>query len=286
MSPLDAKQRASLPDSAFAYIDSRGKRRLPINDAAHVRNALARFNQVVFEDEAARDKARTRLLKAAMKHGVAPIGFVRSQLQPQRRLPKGQVTFLLIDLEGSTTLLARLGDRYASLIAEVRRTTRAAVRQAGGREVDARADDLFAVFERAPAALEAALAIQRAMRAGPWPEGIDVRVRIGVHSGRPTLTDTGYVGLSVHTAARICYAAHGGQIVVSSAVHSAVVDSLADGVGLRSLGAWRFQGLREPEQLYQVEATELLADFPPPRSAVPLDAAQSATAHPGQPSNV
>ncbi|MDX6427557.1 MAG: hypothetical protein QOD52_2962 [Gaiellaceae bacterium] len=272
MSPLDAKQRASLPDSAFAYVDSRGKRRLPINDAAHVRNALARFNQVVFEDETARDKARMRLLRAAQKHGVVPIGFVRAQLQPQRKLPTGQVTFLLIDLEGSTTLLTSLGDRYASLIATVRRATRAAVRRAGGREVDARADDLFAVFERAPAALEAALAIQRAMRAGPWPEEIDVRVRIGVHSGRPTLTDTGYVGLSVHAAARICYAAHGGQIVVSSAVHSAVVDSLADGVGLRSLGAWRFQGLREPEHLYQVEATDLLADFPPLRSAVPVDA--------------
>src|SRR5258708_11455300 len=136
MSPLDAKQRARLPDSAFAYIDSRGKRRLPINDAPHVRNALARFNQVVFEDETARDKARTRLLKAAMKHGVVPIGFVRAQLQPQRRLPKGQVTFLLIDLEGSTTLLARLGDRYASLIAEVRRATRAALRQTGRPEGD------------------------------------------------------------------------------------------------------------------------------------------------------
>jgi class 3 adenylate cyclase len=276
MSPLDAKQRASLPDSAFAYIDSRGKRRLPINDAAHVRNALARFNQVVFEDDAARDNARMRLLRAAQKHGVVPIGFVRSQLQPQRRLPKGHVTFLLIDLEGSTTLLARLDDRYASLIAEVRRATRTAVRRAGGREVDSRADDLFAVFEQAPNALDAALAIQRAMRAGPWPEGIDVRVRIGVHSGRPTLTDTGYVGLSVHTAARICYAAHGGQIVVSSSVHSAVVDSLAAGVGLKSLGAWRFQGLREPEQLYQVEVADLLADFPPPRSAVSVDAAPTA----------
>ena len=99
---------------------------------------------------------------------------------------------------------------------------RAAVRHAGGREVDARADELFAVFERAPAALEAALAIQRAMRARAWPDGVDVRVRIGVHRGRPTLTDTGYVGLSVHAAARICYAAHGGQIVVSSAVRSAV----------------------------------------------------------------
>ena len=106
---------------------------------------------------------------------------------------------------------------------------RDAVRKAGGREVDARADDLFAVFEQPPAALEAALAIQRAMHAGPWTDGVDVRVRIGVHSGRPTLTETGYVGLSVHKAARICYAAHGGQIVLSSAVQSAVLDSLADG---------------------------------------------------------
>jgi class 3 adenylate cyclase len=276
MTPLDAKQRASLPDSAFAYIDSRGKRRLPINDAVHVRNALARFNQVVFEDDAARDNARMRLLRAAQKHGVVPIGFVRAQLQPQRRLPKGHVTFLLIDLEGSTTLLARLDDRYASLIADVRRVTRGAVRQAGGREVDARADDLFAVFEQAPAAIEAALAIQRQMGTGPWPDGADVRVRIGVHSGRPTLTDTGYVGLSVHTAARICYAAHGGQIVISSAVHSAALASLPEEVGLRSLGAFRFQGLREAEQLFQVEAPGLLTDFPPLRSAVPVAAATAA----------
>jgi class 3 adenylate cyclase len=108
------------------------------------------------------------------------------------------------------------------------------------------------------------------MRAGPWPEGIDVRVRIGVHSGRPTLTDTGYVGLAVHAAARICYSAHGGQIVVSSAVHSAVLDSLTDGVALKSLGAWRFQGLRDPEHLYQVEAADLRADFPPLRAVSPV----------------
>jgi class 3 adenylate cyclase len=269
MPPLGAKERAELPDSAFAYIDSRGKRRLPINDAAHVRNALARFSQVAFEDEGARDKARMRLLRASKKHGIVPIGFVSAQLQPQRKLPKGAVTFLLTDIEGSTELLGRLDDRYASLLADIRRLMRAAVRDAGGHEVDARADELFAVFERTPAALEAALAIQRAMRASAWPGGVDVRVRIGVHHGRPTLTDTGYVGLSVHTAARICYAAHGGQIVVSSAVRSAVLASLADGVSLRSLGTWRFQGLREPEDLYQVEAADLPADFPPLRAVQP-----------------
>src|SRR5258708_25964115 len=95
MPPLGAKERAQLPDRAFAYIDSRGRRRLPIHDAAHVRNALARFSQVAFEDEGARDRARMRLLRAAMKHGVVPIGFVKAQLQPQQRLPKGEVTFLL-----------------------------------------------------------------------------------------------------------------------------------------------------------------------------------------------
>src|SRR3982751_5903576 len=252
--PLDAKQRASLPDSAFAYIDSEGRRRLPINDAVHVRNALSRFNRVAFESEAARDKARTRLLRAASKFGVMPIGFVSAQLQPQRKLPKGHVTFLLTDLEGSTELLGRLDDRYGRLIVDVRRLVRAAVRSAGGREVDARADDLFAVFERAPAALEAALAIQRAMHAGAWPGGSDVRLRIGLHRGRPALTDTGYVGLSVHAAARICFAAHGGQIVMSSAVRAAVLDSLADDISLRSLGAWRFRGLPEPVVLFQVDA--------------------------------
>ena len=198
-----------------------------------------------------------------------PIGFISAQLQPQRKLPKGHVTFLLTDIEGSTELLGRLDDQYASLLADVRRRVRAAVRPAGGHEVSARGDDVFAVFERAPAALEAALAIQRAMQAGAWPEGSDVRLRIGLHRGRPELTETGYVGLSVHAAARICFAAHGGQIVMSSAVRAAVLESLPEGVSLRSLGAWRFRGLPEPIELFQVEAADLLADFPPLRSAVP-----------------
>jgi class 3 adenylate cyclase len=267
MPPLSARDRATLPDSAFAYIDSTGKRRLPINDASHVRNALSRFNQVVFEDEAARDRARIRLLRAAKRHGVMPIGFISAQLQPQRKFPKGQVTFLLTDIEGSTELVARLEDRYASLIDAVRRTMRAAVKSAGGHEVDARADELFGVFEHAPAALEAALAIQRALRDGAWPGGVAVRARVALHSGRPTLTETGYVGLAVHAAARICYAAHGGQIVLSSSVHAGVRQSLVDGVTLRSLGVWRFQGLRDPEELYQVDTADLLADYPPLRAA-------------------
>ena len=272
MAKLGAKERAQLPDSAFAYIDSQGKRRLPIHDAAHVRNALARFSQVHFEDEAARDRARSRLLRAAKKHGIMPIGFISSQLEPQRKLPKGHITFLLTDIEGSTGLLARLDDQYAKLLTDVRRRVRTAIGRAGGREVSARGDDQFAVFERARDAVEAALAIQRAMQDGGWPGGIDdVRLRIGLHRGRPTLTDTGYVGISVHAAARICFAAHGGQIVLSGAVRSAVLDTLPDGVALKELGAWRFRGLPEPVTIYQVEADGLHDDFPPLRSAVPLD---------------
>jgi class 3 adenylate cyclase len=269
MPPLRARERAQLPDSAFAYIDSRGRRRLPINDASHVRNALARFNQVAFEDDDARDRARLRLLRAATKYGIQPIGFISAQLEPQRKLPKGQVTFLLADIEGSTELLQRLDDEYAPLLTLVRRRVREAVRRAGGREVSARGDDVFAVFEQSSAALEAALAIQRAMDAGPWPGGIAVRLRIGLHRGRPALTDTGYVGLSVHAAARICFAAHGGQIIMSSAVRAALADPLPVGVSLLSLGAWHFRGLREPFELFQVAAPDLPKDFPPLRAAVP-----------------
>jgi class 3 adenylate cyclase len=268
---LGAKERAQLPDSAFAYIDSRGRRRLPIHDASHVRNALARFSQVVFEDEGARDRARSRLLRAAKRHGIMPIGFISAQLQPQRKLPKGYITFLLTDIEGSTELLGRLDDQYAALLSDVRRLVRAAVRHAGGREVSARGDDVFAVFERADGALEAALAIQRAMRAAAWPGASTVRLRIGLHRGRPALTETGYVGLSVHAAARICFAAHGGQIVMSATVRDAVLELLPEGVTLRSLGAWRFRGLPEPVVLFQADAADLVADFPPLRSAIRAD---------------
>ncbi len=271
MAKLDAKARAKLPDSAFAYIDSKGRRRLPINDAAHVRNALSRFNQVIFEDEEARDRVRLRLLRAAQRHGVVPIGFMSAQLHPERRLPKGHVTFLLTDIERSTDLVSHLDAGYAPLAASVRRIIRAAVRRFGGHEVDARGDEFFAVFERAPAALEAALAIQQALLAERWPKDAEVRLRMGMHSGRPTLTETGYVGLAVHATARICYSAHGGQIVLSSAARVGALDSLPDGVGLLSLGSWRFQGLRDPEALFQVTAGDLAADFPPLRAGDPVD---------------
>ena len=89
-------------------------------------------------------------------------------------------------------------------------------------------------------------------------------VRTGIHTGRPTLAEKGYIGLAVHTVARVCTAAHGGQIVVSSAARDAG-SSLPDGIALKSLGAWRLHGLREAVELLQVCAEDLLDDFPPPR---------------------
>ncbi len=266
MTTLSARKRGALRDSAFAYVDSRGRRRLPIHDESHVRNALARFNQVQFEDDEARDRARRRLLWAAKKYGIVPIGFMDGQLRrrDQRILPSGAVTFLLTDIQDSTGLVQRLGDAYAPVLADTRRLIRSAVRRAGGHEVDARADEFFAVFKHPPAAVEAAVAIQRAVRDHAWPAGSAVRLRAGVHSGRPTLTEGGYVGLAVHATARVSAAAHGGQILLSGAAARAMGESLAEGVGFLELGTFRLRGLPEAETLFQLTVVDLPARFPPP----------------------
>jgi class 3 adenylate cyclase len=263
---LTNRERAKLPDRAFAYVDASGQRRLPIHDEAHVRNALARFSQVRFESDNDRDVARHRLLEAAKKYGIMPVGFVTSQLRAQRlrpQLPTGAVTFLLTDIEGSTGLLRHLGAGYAGLLRDVRRLIDESVTSATGHMIDAHGDEYFGVFRTPGDAVDAAVTMQRAIRAHGWPEGAEVRVRCGLHSGRPELTDSGYVGLSVHTVARICAAAHGGQVIVSGQTAAALV--LADGVTLLDLGSHRFAGLPHDEPLFQVVAEGLLADFPPLR---------------------
>jgi class 3 adenylate cyclase len=271
---LDATERAKLPNSAFAYVDSRGRRRLPIHDEAHVRNALARFERVAFENDAARDRARQRLLNAAKRYGIVPVGFVTGQLRSERSarspdlsmLPTGSVTFLLADMEGSTTLLQQLGDSYAPLLRDVRDVIRTCVRHGRGYKVDAHGDEYFAVFQEATAAVRTAIDIQLAMGVHAWPDGANVRVRIGLHSGRPTMTDAGYVGLSVHTVARICWVGHGGQIVVSARTKETIGTGMLVGVRLRSLGRHQLAGLPKREALYQVYAKGLRTEFPPPRT--------------------
>jgi class 3 adenylate cyclase len=267
MPTLRARDRDKLPDRAFAYIDSRGHRRLPIHDAAHVRSALSRFNQVAFEDIEARDRARTRLLNAARKHGIVPVGFIAGQLQLAKRapLPTGNLTLLLADIEGSTTLLRDLEDDYTILLGDVRRVLRAASGRLGGHEVDVHGDEFFAVFRHASDALLAALAIQRGLRDGTWPRGAAVRMRVGLHAGRPTLTDHGYVGLAVHAAARIMTAGHGGQVLLSEAAVRALGDPPPAEFTLRELGVHHLRGL-SAEMLYQATAPDLDSDFPPLRT--------------------
>ena len=273
MPTLDSRARAALKDNAFAYVDSQGRRRLPIHDAPHVRNALARFEQVSFEDDAARERARDKLLRAAARFGVVPVGFVGGQLEKERtaarmrartaemrRWPRGTVAFLLTDIEGSTKLLRALDDGYAAVLKDVRTLIRAAVKRNGGFEVDARADEYFAAFARPARALGTAIAIQHEVARKAWPAGGAVRVRIGLHSGRSTLTDSGYVGISVHTAARVCDAGHGGQILVSSAMVQALGEQAA--VTFRVLGRYRLEGLADPEELSQVIAAGLAESFP------------------------
>ena len=268
MATLDAKTRASLPNNAFAYVDSKGKRRLPIHDEPHVRNALARFNQVKFESEEARDRAFRKLLRAAAGYGIAPVGFVAARLREAgsalpRSFPAGQVTLFMTDIEGSTALVASMGDDYPPLLEAIRTLVRDEIERAAGIEVDTRADEMFAAFRSATAALEAAVAIQRLLADGPFQ--VPARVRIGLHSGSPARTDTGYVGMPVHTVARICFAGHGGQILVSSSARDELAEEAFAGVRLASLGHHEFHGLPEPIEVFQAEAPGLAGAFPPLR---------------------
>ena len=278
MPSLSAGDRARLPASAFAYVDAQGRRRLPIHDAAHVRNALARFDQTVFPDDGARESARKRLLAAAKKFGIVPIGFFDGQLRNERLqaetgrratdvagLPRGRVTFLMTDIEGSTELLRDFGDRYARLLRDVRTLIRKSVRDNAGHEVDARADEFFAAFRRMPQALAAAIEIHRGLQEREWPGGRTVCVRIGIHTGRTTLSESGYVGIAVHTASRVCSAGHGGQTLLSAAAHDALDLARArqrEGLAVRMLGRYALAGLPDPETVYQVSATDLRARFP------------------------
>ena len=269
MASLTARERRELPDRAFAYIDSEGNRRLPINDEGHVRAALARFNQVRFEDDEAKQEACKRLLLAARKYGIVPIGFMTRQMQPtagrRAKLPVGTVTLLFTDIEASTSLLELLGDRYITLLGNVRQLMRDAVSADGGAEVDARADEFFAVFPHASRAVSAAVAIQRAIEKKKWPSGIRLAVRAGIHTGKPKLAEGNYVGLPVHAANRICSAAHGGQILVSDHTATELAADPVDGMELSELGAFRLRGIVRAHTLYQVRAEGLREGFPPLR---------------------
>jgi class 3 adenylate cyclase len=178
------------------------------------------------------------------------------------KLPSGTVTLLFTDIEGSTRLLQDLGDRYRNVLAEHQRLLRAVFDEHGGHEVSTQGDAFFVAFARASDAVAAAVDGQRVLAAHPWAEGVGLRVRMGIHSGEPTVVAGDYVGLDVHRAARICSAGHGGQVLVSRGTYELVTRELPPGTGLRDVGEHRLKDLAQPEQLYQLVIPGLAADFP------------------------
>ena len=184
-------------------------------------------------------------------------------------LPAGTVTLLFSDIEGSTRLLERLGEGYAEVLEEHRRIVRGAVAAHGGHELRTEGDAFFVVFARAGDGVRAAVAAQLALAACAWPSEVTVRVRMGLHTGEPRVMGHDYVGMDVHCAARICSAAHGGQVVVSDATERILAGEAIGGVGLQDLGEHRLKDLSRPMRLHQIVAEGLTAGFPPLRTREP-----------------
>jgi class 3 adenylate cyclase len=181
-------------------------------------------------------------------------------------LPSGTVTFLFSDIEGSTAHLRRLGERWADALAEHRRLLREAFEAAGGREVDSQGDAFFAAFPRARQAVVGAAEAQRALAATAWPGDSELRVRMGLHTGEPVLGEEGYIGLDVVRAARLCAAAHGGQVLLSATTGALVAGSLPEGLGVTDLGEHHLKDLEHPERVHQLVVEGLPSSFPPPRT--------------------
>src|SRR5919109_2029268 len=173
-------------------------------------------------------------------------------------LPTGTVTFLFTDVEGSTALAHKLAHEFQDVLVQHRNLVRSAVSERGGVEIDVRGDEFFVAFEDAGSAAHAAIAAQCAILSHAWPPEAELRIRMGMHTGEAIYADKDYLGVDVHKAARICFAGHGGQILLSEATHQLVPDELER----RELGSYRLRGLPTPERIFQLIAPGLPAEFP------------------------
>jgi class 3 adenylate cyclase len=191
-------------------------------------------------------------------------------------LPEGTVTLLFTDIEGSTRLLQELGEAYADLLTDQRRLLRTQFEQNGGVVVDTQGDAFFVAFRRARDAVIAAVDAQRALAAHDWSGPARPRVRIAIHTGEPSHVGEGFVGLSVHRAARICSAGHGGQVLLSATTRDLVEDHLPPGVALLALGAHRLKDLDRPETIAQL----VIEGIPPVLTPLKSVEDQAATASP------
>lgn len=185
----------------------------------------------------------------------------------QRALPTGTVTFLRTDIEGSMRLVRELGGAWDAVCASHMGLIRRAVDDHGGICVRTEGDAVFAVFPEARRAVSAAIAAQRALTAHEWPDGAEVRVRIGLHSGEAYLSGDDYGGFEVNRAARIAAAGHGGQIVLSDPTRALIADALPEEVTVRDLGRHALRDVPRPEQLFQLDVPGLRSEFPVLRTA-------------------
>src|SRR5437879_5348731 len=177
-------------------------------------------------------------------------------------LPTGTITLLFTDIEESTHLLRQLGNQYGKVLAECRQLLRAAFQEYHGHEVDTQGDAFFVTFARATDAVLAAVAAQRTLADHPWPEGVTVRVRMGLHTGQPELSSEGYVGIDVHYAARLMGAGHGGQVLLSQTTRDLVEHELPEGVSVQDVGVHRLKDVGRPSHLFQLIISGLSGDFP------------------------
>ena len=176
------------------------------------------------------------------------------------------LTFLFSDIEGSTRLLQALGSAYDDVLAAHDRIIRSSAEEHGGRPFGSEGDAQALVFTEAPAAVRAALASQRGLAANAWPDGVEVRVRMGIHSGPVRRLGDDFVGLALHETARVTAAGHGGQVLLSAAAAELVRSHLPEGVALADLGDHRLKDLAQPVRIFQLTADGLRPDFPPLRT--------------------
>jgi class 3 adenylate cyclase len=181
-------------------------------------------------------------------------------------LPGGTVTFVFTDIEGSTKLLQDLGDGYSDVAREHRRIVRDAFGARGGTEIDTQGDSFFFSFPRARDAVSAAVDAQRGLRDHAWPGGADVRVRMGLHTGEPSLGDEGYLGIDVVRAARISAAGHGGQILVSETTRALLGNQLPAGVQVHDLGKQNLKDIQH-EHIYELSVDGAPAATKPLKTA-------------------
>ena len=182
-------------------------------------------------------------------------------MQATTLAPVEENTFLFTDIEGSTGLIDQLGSEYVGVLERERELVAKAVRAAGGRVVDSRGDEVFAVFPTPQAGVDSAIASQRAIATEPWP--IPVRVRMGLHTGRAAVAGDGYVGLSVHHAARVAQAAHGGEIIASESTVGSLDD---DSFAAHDLGDFELRGIPCATRLFRIVAPDLQSEFPQPNA--------------------